>query len=82
MRVQMQKWGNSLAVRIPRHIADEANLAEGDSIEIQVSAVGAVQLEKADKVPTLSQLVSQITLENRYEEITPGPEVGKESVEW
>ncbi|HLJ76340.1 MAG TPA: AbrB/MazE/SpoVT family DNA-binding domain-containing protein [Acidobacteriaceae bacterium] len=82
MRVQMQKWGNSLAVRIPRHIADEANLAEGDSIEIQVSAVGAVQLEKADKVPTLSQLVSQITLENRYEEIALGPEVGKESVEW
>jgi hypothetical protein len=29
-RAQMLKWGNSLAVRIPKHIADEANLKAGD----------------------------------------------------
>lgn len=82
MRVQMQKWGNSLALRIPRHIADEAELREGDSLEIQVSSRGAVQIERIDTVPTLSQLVAQITPENRYEELATGPEVGEESIEW
>lgn len=82
MRVQMQKWGNSLAVRIPRHIADAAKLREGDSLEIQVSSGGAVQIERIDTIPTLSQLVAQITPENRYEELALGPEVGEESTEW
>ncbi len=82
MRGQMLKWGNSLAVRIPRPVADEAKLKEGDSLEIEVSAEGSVQLHRVGKVPTLAQLVSQITPENRYSEISTGPEVGKESVEW
>jgi antitoxin component of MazEF toxin-antitoxin module len=33
-------------------------------------------------MPTLAQLVSQITPENRYQEISTGAEVGKEVVEW
>ena len=82
MRSQMLKWGNSLAVRIPKPIADEANLKAGDSLEIEVSAEGAVQLHLVGKVPTLTQLVAQITPENRYAEISTSPEVGKEKVEW
>ena len=82
MRAQMLKWGNSLAVRIPRPIADEAKLKEGDSLEIEVSVDGAVQLRRVGKIPTLDQLVAQISPENRYEEILTGPEVGKETVEW
>ncbi len=82
MRGQILKWGNSLAVRIPKPIADEAKLRPGDALEIEVAAEGAVQLHRVGKVPTLAQLVSQITPENRYEEISAGPEVGKETVEW
>jgi antitoxin MazE len=82
MRAQMLKWGNSLAVRIPKPIAEEAKLRVGDSLEIEVAAEGAVQLHRVGKVPTLAQLVSQITPENRYDEISTGSEVGKESVEW
>ena len=82
MRAQMLKWGNSLAVRIPKAIAEEAKLKEGDSLEIEVAAEGAVQLNRLGKVPTLAQLVSQITPENRYEEVSSGDEVGRESVEW
>jgi antitoxin MazE len=78
----MVKWGNSLAVRIPKPVADEAKLKAGDSLEIEVAAEGAVQLHLVGKVPTLAQLVSQITPENRYEEIQTGPAVGKERVEW
>jgi antitoxin MazE len=82
MRSRLLKWGNSLAVRIPKPVAEEANLKVGDAIEIEVDAEGSVQLLRIGKVPTLAQLVSQITVENRYSELSAGPEVGKESVEW
>ncbi len=82
MRARMLKWGNSLAVRIPKPIAEEAKLKAGDSLEIEVAAEGAVQLHRVGKVPSLAKLVSQIIPENRYGEIATGSEVGKESVEW
>jgi len=82
MKAQMVKWGNSLAVRIPKPIVQEAKLKEGDSLEIEAAADGHVELRRATKIPTLSQLVSRITPENRYSEVSTGAEVGKEVVEW
>jgi antitoxin MazE len=82
MRGQMLKWGNSLAVRIPKAIADQAELKEGDPLEIEVAPEGSLHLVPVTKAPTLAQLVSQITPENRYEETPAGPAVGKEAVEW
>ena len=81
MKAQMVKWGNSLAVRIPKPIIEEARLKEGDFLEIEARD-GRIELRRATKIPTLAQLVSQITQENRYSEISTGPEVGKERVEW
>jgi antitoxin MazE len=81
MKAQMVKWGNSLAVRIPKPIIEEARLKEGDFLEIEASD-GQIELRRATKIPTLAQLVSQITPDNRYPEISAGPEVGKERVEW
>jgi antitoxin MazE len=81
MKTQMVKWGNSLAVRIPKPVVVEANLKEGDALEIEV-ADGRVELRRPTRIPTLAQLVSQITPENRYSEISVGAEVGKEVVEW
>jgi antitoxin MazE len=77
----MVKWGNSLAVRIPKPVVEEARLKEGDSLEIE-AAEGRVELRRATKIPTLAQLVSRITPENRYAETSTGAEVGKEVVEW
>jgi antitoxin MazE len=81
MKTQLVKWGNSLAVRIPKPVVAEAKMKEGDSLEIE-AADGRVELRRATKVPTLSQLVSQITPENRYAAIATGAEVGREIVEW
>lgn len=81
MKTQMVKWGNSLAVRIPKPVVEEARMKEGDSLEIE-AAEGRVELRRATKIPTLAQLVSQITPENRYAEISAGAEVGKEVIEW
>ncbi len=82
MKVQMVKWGNSLAVRIPKPVAKDARLKEGDSLEIEASADGHIEMRRLTKIPTLAQLISQITPENRYAEISTGREVGKEVVEW
>ena len=82
MKVRMAKWGNTLAVRIPKSVAEEAKLKEGDSLLIQATEGGQIVLCRATKVPTLAQLVSQITPENRYAEISVGAEMGREAVEW
>jgi len=81
MKTQMVKWGNSLAVRIPKPVVAEAKMKEGDSLEIEATD-GRVELRRATRIPTLAQLVSQITPENRYTEISVGAELGREVVEW
>jgi len=78
----MVKWGNSLAVRIPKPAAEKARLKEGDVLEIEASGEGQIELRRARKVPTLAQLVARITPQNRYGEISTGAEHGKEPVEW
>jgi len=82
MQAQVLKWGNSLAVRIPKALADAAHLQAGDPLDIAIGADGVVQMHRVGKVPTLAQLVAQITPENRYAEISLGPGIGEEAVEW
>jgi antitoxin component of MazEF toxin-antitoxin module len=62
-------------------VSHSAPVNEGDFLEIEAGD-GQIELRRATKIPTLTQLVSQITPENRYSEISTGPEVGKERVEW
>jgi antitoxin MazE len=82
MKAQMVKWGNSLAIRIPKSILQEAKLKEGDSLEIAAAGDGRLEVRRPSRIPSLSQLVAQITPENRYPEISTGPGIGKENVEW
>lgn len=79
---QIVKWGNSLAVRIPKPVADEAGVREGDAITIEAKQ-GRIQLRRnSRKVPSLAQLVAQITPKNRHAELQTGPDRGKEKVDW
>jgi antitoxin MazE len=82
MQAQVLKWGNSLAVRIPKPVAEDAHFEVGDALEIAVDADGVVQLQRVGAMPTLAQMVAQITPENRYEEVSAGVEIGREIVEW
>jgi antitoxin MazE len=76
---QLVKWGNSLAVRIPKPLAERAGMKEGDAIEIS-AARGQIKVRRKDRIPTLKALVSQITKENRYPETDSGPDRGREAV--
>jgi len=76
-KARVVKWGNSLAVRIPKVVAKQARLQEGDAVAIEVSEEH-IELHPAERIPTLEELVAQITRENRHGEIDSGPAVGKE----
>lgn len=81
LKAQVVKWGNSLAVRIPKPVAEKAGVAEGDPVILEAER-GEIKLVRSERIPTLKELVSQITPQNRYEEISMGAERGKEIVEW
>jgi antitoxin MazE len=80
-KAQVVKWGNSLAVRIPKAVAQEAQMQEGDAVLIK-AAKDRIELRRAENIPTLQELVAQITPENRYEETAWGRDHGKETIEW
>ncbi|MGA2593362.1 MAG: AbrB/MazE/SpoVT family DNA-binding domain-containing protein [Bryobacteraceae bacterium] len=76
---QVSKWGNSLAVRIPRGIAKEARLAEGDRLTLNLATDGSIVLRSARRKYELRQLVSRITARNRHSETEWGTPMGRES---
>jgi antitoxin MazE len=80
-KAQLAKWGNSLAIRIPRTVAERARMQAGDTVEIE-ALKDRVELRRLEKVPTLEDLVAQITPENRSTETATGEDQGKETVEW
>ena len=77
MTTTIQKWGNSLALRIPRTIANEIELEQGDRVEIEV-ANGALAVRPGRPRHDLADLVRGITNKNRHKEIDWGKAKGRE----
>ena len=75
---QVSKWGNSLAVRIPRGFAKDAGLTEGDQLELKLNKQGQIVLRPARPKYKLSELLAGVTPKNRHGETDWGPPVGKE----
>ena len=46
LNMKIAKWGNSLAVRIPKDVAEELGLAEGDDVEIEAGRAGVLRLNR------------------------------------
>ena len=65
--MRVAKWGNSLAVRIPQALAEQAQLDEGAEVEVSVEG-GSLSVRRRPRRYTLDELVDQITPENRHEE--------------
>jgi antitoxin MazE len=79
MRAKIQKWGNSLALRIPKAVAEIAGFSEGHEVELVVEEGRVVVKPVRKRRYTLDELVAGITEENRHEEIDTGPSVGNEA---
>jgi antitoxin MazE len=78
MRTRVQKWGNSLALRIPKSFADEVGLQKETSVEISLAEGKLVITPIAKPMLNLNQLLAGITKENLHHEVDTGPAVGKE----
>ena len=78
MKTRIQKWGNSLALRIPRPFAEESNLHEDSAVDITVRNGKLVVVPIREPQFTLEELVEQITLQNRHVEVETGEPVGNE----
>lgn len=78
MTIPVKKWGNSLAIRIPKDIATTLSLDNNSMMELTVD--NGVLIIKPKPNSLLESLVSQITSENLHKEIDTGRSVGNE--EW
>lgn len=73
----IQRWGNSLAVRIPRAFAVQTQLGENDSVEISVDG-DRIVVSPARREWSLDELVAKIRPSNRHGEVAWGDVAGKE----
>jgi antitoxin MazE len=67
MSVKIQKWGNSLGVRIPKTIIEKVNLSENSEVVIE-SKNGTIVIFPAKKQYSLDSLLEQITKGNLHSE--------------
>lgn len=79
MRTRVQKWGNSLALRIPKSFAAEAGLQEDAPVELSVVEGKLIVQPVAPQSPTLEELLRGVTDENLHGEWDTGPAVGREA---
>lgn len=78
MRTRVQKWGNSLAVRIPKAFADGAGL--GPSTEVDVSLEnGELRVVPVRPRWRLEELLPRMTKRNVHAEVETGPVRGREA---
>jgi antitoxin MazE len=60
MQVRVQKWGNSLAVRIPKPLAEDAEVKEGTILNLAVSEVAVVATPVKKRKWSLKQLLEKV----------------------
>jgi len=78
MRAKIQRWGNSLAVRLPKPFAEEAGLEPQSAVELSVVQGSLVVAPLPEPAWSLEELLAQVTDENIHEEIDTGLPVGRE----
>jgi len=74
----VQKWGNSLGVRIPRALAESTGIAEGKQVTIESN--GDVLTVRPVRIPrySLKELLKGMKPYNKHKEVDWGPPQGKE----
>ncbi|MCS6288042.1 MAG: AbrB/MazE/SpoVT family DNA-binding domain-containing protein [Nitrospira sp.] len=80
MKTTAQKWGNSLAIRIPKSVAVQIGLRAHDPLEIVVNNGNVVLKPHLRRVYRLEDLVIRITAKNMHGELDFGGPVGREAL--
>src|SRR5438105_2557416 len=79
MQSQIQKWGNSLALRIPKSFAEETNIEQGSVVDISIEDGKIIIVPTSKSQYTLEELLSDVTRKNLHKEVNTGNAIGKES---
>jgi antitoxin MazE len=80
MSSTVQKWGNSLGVRIPKSIAEQVNLKDGTAIEFETSGGVLTIRPKRRRKYTLAGLLAKARGPNPHGEFHRGGPVGRETI--
>ena len=78
MTTKIQQWGNSLALRIPKAFAVEANLHKGAVVDVSEEGGKIILTPVKKRKFTLEGLLSGVKKENIHREVSTGKRVGKE----
>jgi len=78
LRLKVQKWGNSLALRIPKSFATETSLKPGSTVNLSLRAGKLVIDPMTPEEYDLEDLISQIKEANIHKEYSTGKPTGKE----
>ena len=79
MKIKIQKWGNSLAVRIPKSFAVQTQIEQDSVVDLSLVNGEIIVKPQRDKPKyTLEKLLAEITDENVHPETDWGNPVGKE----
>jgi antitoxin MazE len=79
MKTRVQKWGNSLALRIPKSFADEVGLRKETPVEVSLADGKIVVTRLAKPELSLEHLLSKVTEDNLHHEVDTGSAVGNET---
>ena len=79
MITKVQKWGNSLGLRIPKSLAEGAHVKEGSTVYLALEDGRLVVKPTEVKAYKLQDLLAKVTDENLHAEISTGHPVGKEA---
>ncbi len=75
--MRVTRWGNSLAVRIPKALAEQTRIQEGSEVELSVTE-GVLTVRPRARAYRLEELLAEVTPENRHDEVDWGEPQGKE----
>ena len=78
MKTRVQKWGNSLALRIPKSFANEVELQRDTSVEVSIANGKIVITPIAKPKLSLRQLLAKVNKTNLHREVDTGAAVGNE----
>ena len=79
MKTRVQKWGNSLALRIPKSFATEAGLLNDAFVDVSLTNGKLIVVPIEKPGVTLKKLLAQVTDDNLHREFDCGPAVGIEA---
>ncbi len=78
MKTAVQQWGNSLALRIPKAFATQAQVKKGSAVDLRLEKGRLVITPLAAEVISLKKLLSKVTRQNVHPEADWGPALGRE----